>query len=41
VPFAKTEENAISDVEYLADDDLMSVSNKNNYILLNGVGQKN
>ena len=40
VPFAITEQNAISNVEYLADDDLMSVSNKHDYILLNGVGQK-
>ena len=40
VPFAITGQDALSDVEYLADDDLMNVRNKRDYILLNGVGQK-
>ena len=40
VPFAITGQDALSDVEYLADDDLMNVRNKQDYILLNGVGQK-
>ena len=40
VPFALAEQNAISDIKYLTDGDLMSVRNKHDYILLNGVGQK-
>ena len=40
VPFALTGQDALSDVEYLADDDLMNVRNKQGYMLLNGVGQK-
>ena len=40
VPFAITGQDALSDVEYLADDDLMNVRNKQDFILLNGVGQK-
>jgi sugar O-acyltransferase (sialic acid O-acetyltransferase NeuD family) len=40
VPFAITGQDALSDVEYLVDDDLMNVRNKQDYILLNGVGQK-
>ena len=40
VPFAIIGQDTLSDVEYLADDELMNVRNKQDYILLNGVGQR-
>ena len=40
VPGSKSVQNPISNVEYLADDELINACNKHDYILLNGVGQK-
>ena len=40
VPEAKSVQNPIPNVEYLVDDELINISSKREYVLLNGIGQK-